>query len=145
MTVSPLEGVLVVADTTPLNYLILIGEIKVLPQLYQLVLIPERVHAELLRPKTPALVREWALSLPMWCEVRAVWSTADFALNQLDPGERDAIQLALETGVNTLLMDDSDGRREASHRHMRVTGTVAVLEKAAQRGLTEFPCSVAAA
>jgi predicted nucleic acid-binding protein len=89
-------------------------------------------------PLERLLVREWALNPPGWCEVRAVCSAAESALNELDPGERDAIQLALETGINTLLIDDSKGRREALHRHLRVTGTIAVLEKAAQRGLTDF-------
>jgi predicted nucleic acid-binding protein len=78
------------------------------------------------------------LSLPAWCEVRSLISTPDAQLAELDPGERDAIQLALDTRVNTLLMDESEGRREALRRHLLVTGTLAVLEKAAQRGLIDF-------
>jgi predicted nucleic acid-binding protein len=39
-------------------------------------------------------------------------------------------------------MDDNEGRREARRRHLYVTGTVAVLEKAAQRGLIEFRASL---
>jgi predicted nucleic acid-binding protein len=35
-------------------------------------------------------------------------------------------------------MDEMSGRREALRRHLRVTGTVAVLEKAANRGLIDF-------
>jgi predicted nucleic acid-binding protein len=101
-------------------------------------LIPQEVHRELQRSKTPDRVRAWALSLPVWCEVRSLISTPDAHLAELDPGERDAIQLALETGVDTLLMDESEGRREALRRHLLVTGTVAVLEKAAQRGLIDF-------
>lgn len=65
-------------------------------------------------------------------------STADASLSELDAGERDAILLALETGVDTLLIDESEGRREAMRRNLRVTGTVAVLEKAAQRGWIDF-------
>jgi predicted nucleic acid-binding protein len=129
---------IVVADTTPLNYLILIGEIELLPALYESVLIPLEVHRELQKPKTPPLVRAWAANLPAWCEVRAVTSAPDAALNELDAGERDAIQLALEAGVDTLLMDEIEGRREALRRHLHVTGTVAVLEKAAQRGWIDF-------
>jgi predicted nucleic acid-binding protein len=129
---------IVVADTTPLNYLILIGEIELLSAFYERVLIPLEVHRELHRPKTPPQVRAWAASLPAWCEVRDVTSAPDAALNELDAGERDAIQLALEAGVDTLLMDESEGRREAIRRHLHVTGTVAVLEKAAQRGWIDF-------
>jgi predicted nucleic acid-binding protein len=129
---------IVVADTTPLNYLILISEIELLPALYESVLIPAEVHRELKQPKTPPQVRAWAANLPVWCEVRAVISVPDAALNELDAGERDAIQLALEAGVDTLLMDESEGRREAIRLHLRVAGTVAVLEKAAQRGWIDF-------
>lgn len=48
---------IVVADTTPLNYLVLIGQIELLPALYKSTLIPLEVHAELLRAKAPTEVR----------------------------------------------------------------------------------------
>ncbi len=89
---------IVVADTSPLNYLVLIGEIQLLPTLYERVLIPEEVHRELQRLQTPPSVQAWAAKLPSWCEVRVVTSTADPALSELDPGERDAIQLAWTLG-----------------------------------------------
>ena len=38
---------IVIADTSPINYLILIGEIDVLPALYGQVLIPPSVREEL--------------------------------------------------------------------------------------------------
>ncbi len=129
---------IVIADTTPLNYLVLIGEIELLPALYESVLIPLEVHRELQKPKTPPMVCAWASSLPAWCEVRTATASPDAALSELDAGERDAILLALETGVDTLLMDESEGRREAMRRHLHVTGTIAILEKAAQRGLIDF-------
>ena len=129
---------IVVADTSPLNYLVLIAEIQLLPALYDGVLIPEEVHRELQRLQTPSNVRSWATNLPAWCEVRVVSATTDPVLNELDPGERDAIQLALDAGIEAVLMDEMSGRREALRRHLRVTGTVAVLEKAAQRGLIDF-------
>jgi predicted nucleic acid-binding protein len=44
----------------------------------------------------------------------------------------------LEAGVDILLMDETEGRREALRRHLQVAGTVAVLEKAAHRGLIDF-------
>jgi predicted nucleic acid-binding protein len=37
---------IVVSDTSPLNYLVLIDAIHVLPLLYQTVLIPEAVYAQ---------------------------------------------------------------------------------------------------
>jgi predicted nucleic acid-binding protein len=45
---------LVVADTSPLVYLVLIDHIDVLPQLFETVLVPEAVHAELRNAAAPA-------------------------------------------------------------------------------------------
>jgi predicted nucleic acid-binding protein len=55
---------IVVADPSPLNYLVLIAEIQLLPALYERVLIPEEVHRELQRLRTLPSVRAWATNLP---------------------------------------------------------------------------------
>ena len=49
---------MVVADTSPLNYLILIHQINLLPDLYGRVLIPESVLKELSAIETPQLGNE---------------------------------------------------------------------------------------
>ncbi|HEV2987453.1 MAG TPA: hypothetical protein VG759_03355 [Candidatus Angelobacter sp.] len=46
---------IIVADTSPINYLVLIKEIEVLPRLYGKIIIPEAVREELLRPEAPRL------------------------------------------------------------------------------------------
>jgi predicted nucleic acid-binding protein len=48
---------IVVADATPLNYLVLIGQIELLSALYRTVLIPQEVHREIQQPGTPPTVR----------------------------------------------------------------------------------------
>jgi predicted nucleic acid-binding protein len=50
--------VIVVADTSPLNYLILIDQADLLPSLFGEVLLPHAVHRELQHPKTPERVRQ---------------------------------------------------------------------------------------
>lgn len=62
----------VVADTSPLNYLVLIGQIGVLHRLYGSVLVPPEVLAELADSGAPAEVLEWIQARPEWLEVRAV-------------------------------------------------------------------------
>jgi predicted nucleic acid-binding protein len=49
---------IVVADTSPINYLVLIKEIEVLPKLYGKIVIPEAVREELLPNRRPWL-RLW--------------------------------------------------------------------------------------
>jgi len=56
----------IVADTTPLNYLILIEAAEILPQLYGNVLIPPAVEQELTHPAAPDLVRAWMAHGPAW-------------------------------------------------------------------------------
>lgn len=60
---------IVVSDTTPLNYLVLIGQADLLSQLYQRVIIPPVVYAELQRANTPMPVKQWIINHPGWLEV----------------------------------------------------------------------------
>lgn len=61
---------IVVSDTGPLNYLILIGHIEIQPQLFSHVVIPPAVMEELTRESTPARVRQIMSNLPSWLELR---------------------------------------------------------------------------
>jgi predicted nucleic acid-binding protein len=79
----------VIADTSPVNYLLLIGEIAILPRLYGQVLIPPEVLAELSDADAPPQVLQWVRLRPTWLQMRQVRTVDDDpALRQLDPGER---------------------------------------------------------
>ncbi len=84
---------IVVADTSPINYLVLIQEIDILPEMYGRVLVPWVVREELRRQAAPEMVRAWIANAPAWLEVRVPTNTADDSLAKLDAGERDAIIL----------------------------------------------------
>ena len=130
---------IVIADTTPLNYLVLIDQPHLLPQLYGRVLIPQAVYDELQQERTPAPVRAWVANRPAWLEVRQASVPLDSELEELDRGEREAIALALELQADLLILDDRDARVEASRRNLVVIGTLRVLEDAAQLGLVDLP------
>ena len=66
--------------------------------------------------------------------LRALSRVANPALMGLDIGEREAIQLALELDITTVLMDDADGRQQAERLHLEVRGTLGILERAANFG-----------
>jgi predicted nucleic acid-binding protein len=125
---------LIVADTTPLNYLVLIEAVEVLPRLYGRVLIPPAVMAELSDPLAPAQVRAWVTQSRSWLHVVPLRAPADASLMHLDPGERDAIALATEQQASLLLMDERDGAAAARARNLEIVGTLAVLDIAAARG-----------
>jgi len=97
--------VIVVSDTSPLNYLITIEEVGILAALYERVLIPEMVFRELQHPRAPSPVREWIAQVPAWLEVHSVHISASKDSVALDPGERDAISLALAFGIGTILIN----------------------------------------
>lgn len=50
----------VVADSSPLNYLTLIESVDVLRQLYGTVVVPQQVVVELIDPAAPPVMRGWA-------------------------------------------------------------------------------------
>jgi predicted nucleic acid-binding protein len=128
---------IVVADTGPINYLILSGYIALLPELYGALLIPSAVHRELLDSRAPLKVREWSITLPAWAIVRKPDDSSRFA--DLGLGEREAIALALETHADFVLIDETIGRKIAVKNNLAVKGTLGVLEEAANRGLLSLP------
>lgn len=129
---------IVVLNTTPLNYLLQIGQAEVLPQLYDRVLVPEAVQRELMDPRAPARVRNWAAVPPGWLEVCSVTVLLDLGLAALRPGEREAIALAEERKADLLLIDERAARGEAGRRGLTVTGNLGVLDTAAERGLLDL-------
>jgi len=131
---------LAVADTSPLHYLILIQQERLLPVLYERVVIPPAVHRELLRSETPEVVRQWLAQPPGWLTIQPPQhGLAAAAYPKLGAGEREAIPLAQELPDAILLIDDHDGRVEATRRALDLIGTVGVLEAAAIRGLIDLP------
>ena len=133
----------VVADTTPINYLILLGHVDLLPALFEQVVIPQAVATELQHPRAPAVVREWIEALPTWCAIRQAESQPDAGLMQLGAGDREAILLAQELPADTFLTDDLEGREEAIRRGIAVMGTLGILERAALRELIDLPAVLA--
>src|SRR5712675_1408653 len=93
-----------VSDTSPLNYLTLIGSVDILPVLFERIVIPPAVVGELQHQNTPAVVRTWVATAPVWLDVRAP-TDIDPALT-LGAGEVEAIALAIELGAVPLLVDD---------------------------------------
>lgn len=129
---------IVVSDTSPINYLLLVGKIFVLPELLGNVVVPSAVFRELQSVKTPSVVREFIQNRPEWLEVREASVLFDTDLDELDTGEREAIVLAEELKANVLLMDEQRGRQVALKRNLRVVGTLGILERAAEKGLLDF-------
>ena len=135
---------IVVADTSPLNYLILIGEVDTLPALFGKVLIPEAVAVELQHSRAALKVRRWMEAPPDWMEIHTVqpYSATPSQLFELDPGEREAIELALQLGIDLVLIDERSGRQRARELQLKVRGTVGILEQSARLGKTDLQAAL---
>ena len=133
---------IVVGDTGPLNYLLLIGQVDILHSLFSRVVIPRAVAAELASARAPELVRRWVENPPAWLNIHPD-PVEDGTLRTLDYGERSAIALALLINAPQILMDDMDGRIEAERRNLKVTGTLGILVEAHRRGLLDFDSALA--
>jgi predicted nucleic acid-binding protein len=129
---------LVIADTGPVNYLILIGHVDFLPALFERILVPGIVRDELKHRKAPPAVRNWINEPPSWVEIHETPHVVDSTLDVLDLGEEDAIALAVELHADLILMDDRDGVLLARSKGFRVTGTLGILSIAAERGLVDL-------
>jgi predicted nucleic acid-binding protein len=123
---------LIVADTSPLNYLVLIEAVHILPALYGRIIVPPQVDEALRHADSPAMVRAWILAKPDWLETRAPQSI-DVSLPR-DSGEAAAIALAQELKADRLLIDERDGRRIAANLEIPLAGTLAVLVDGARAG-----------
>ena len=106
---------IVVADTSPLNYLVLLGHIDILAKIYAEVLVLQTVLDELQDSDAPAEVRAWACGSPRWLQISTLIFRLDPLLDRLDRGELDAILLAESLKAERPMIDDLEGRRAAAN------------------------------
>ena len=133
---------IVVSDTTPINYLIQIEQLDLIRSLFGTAFIPSAVHAELLHPGAPVQVRTWAAAIPVWVTVAEASPINDRELFTLDRGERQAIALAELLPADFLLTDDYRARIVARGRGLATLTTLLILDAAADRGWLSFKDSV---
>jgi predicted nucleic acid-binding protein len=133
---------IVVADTSPINYLILLDQIAILEVLYGRILIPHAVHEEMLSLKAPSSVRAWSKNPPHWLEVLSPSTTLNPPVARLDRGETEAIALAEELNAEWLLIDEAAGRDEATKRGLQTIGTLGILREAHRAGLLDLRSAI---
>lgn len=134
---------IVVADSGPLHYLLLLEHIELLERFYGEVIVPDAVATELAASSAPSGVRDWITQPPPWLRIVAVEPRdIDDVVDDLDLGERAAIALAARMKANLLLIDEAAGRAAAKRRNLRVTGTLGVLRAGAEQGLVDVPSLV---
>ncbi len=115
----------VVSNSTCLIALERIGQLNLLPALFEPIWVPPKVQ------------EEFAVPLD-WLMVEAPSNTALVAVLKalVDEGEAEAIALAREKGA-LLILDDRKARQWARRLGVRLVGTAGILVKAKRQGIVK--------
>ena len=109
-----------------------------LAKLYQCVLIPHEVMAEISAggPATPeATALQAAVDIVRLLDPAESISLA--LLHELDRGEASVIHTAHEQSISTVAIDEKAGRRVARLHGLNVTGSLGILIKAKREGIID--------
>ncbi len=127
---------IVISDTTCLSALVRIGELDLLKRLFHEVIIPVKVHEELLALSSFG-VDVSIFSTLDWIKIQQPEASPllNELLTVLDTGESYAIALAIELNADWLIVDDLDARHIAAQLNINITGTGGVFIQAKDRGV----------
>ncbi len=126
---------IVVADTSVILNLALVGQEELLAVLFHEVFVPPAVQSEFLR-LAASRGRFAGLRLPAWVRVRepSVIPEALALHGELHPGETDALALALEIHADGVLIDEAAGRAVALELGLTPIGLLGILVRAKRHG-----------
>jgi len=124
-----------ISNTTYLIAFAKIGHLSLLQKMVGTIVIPTAVANEIaVYPQGQLGFID--LNQEKWINVQPVASEQqlDLLLLTLDPGEAEAIALALEQQAELLLIDELTGRKVAQSLNLNVSGSIGILIRAKQLG-----------
>lgn len=126
---------IIVSDTSPIINLAVVGQLNLLQQLYGEVIIPAAVYEEIvvIGAGLPGSREVQACGWIKPIKARNETAVASLKL-ELDPGEAEAIALAIELKADLLLLDERKGRTIAARLGVRSIGILGTLIEAKQNG-----------
>jgi len=123
--------VIVVSDSSPLIALSSVGRLDLMQLIFETIIIPVSVRDEIMG--TAAKI---SVELPSFIRVEPVAAELPvrFLKLNLHAGESEAIALALERGIQGIILDDKQARETADELGLKVIGTLGVLILAKRKG-----------
>ncbi|MDY6781493.1 MAG: DUF3368 domain-containing protein [Cyanobacteriota bacterium] len=129
---------IVVSNTSPIFYLSTIGQLDLLRQLYNEILIPTAVFDEIINVGNTDASAEIIPTID-WIQIREATDRVRVSqlIVKLDLGEAEAIALAVECNAARFLIDERLGRAAAVRLGLEVTGVLGVLVAAKRNNLIQ--------
>jgi predicted nucleic acid-binding protein len=131
----------VISNATPLIYLAKADRLHILFSLFEEILIPGAVYEEVVsKGKRSGQIDAFLVEKSIQegrISVRPIQRAHPVPL-LLHPGEVEAISLALESGIETLLMDDARGRAAAEMAGLKPRGTLWLILRAVRTNQLSF-------
>jgi len=117
--------VVVISDSSPLISLLSVEKLDILGKLFETVMIPEVVYNEVFNKKVSNL----DLKKTKFLQIEKVTDRKMVKLlkMQLGYGESEVIALALEKGIDRVIIDDKQARKVADKLGLKVIGTLGIL------------------
>lgn len=122
----------IISDSSPIIALASIDKLILLEKLYRTITIPEAILYEVFSVRNHAIQKK-----PAFIKVEEVKDKNLVRLLriQYDFGESEVIALAVEKGIDRVIIDDKQARKTASQLGLKVIGTLGILIKAKEKQL----------
>lgn len=117
----------VICNATPLINFAAINRLDILKKLFGNLIIPKAVYRETTQASFPSSQLIPNAIAEEWLQVEVIKEITDNISNLLDPGEREAIALALLNGETRILLDEQEAREIAKNFELQVIGTLGIL------------------
>ena len=127
---------LIVSDTSPIINLAAINHLYLLPDLFGQIIIPQMVYQEIVIDGAGEPGSD-DIQTAQWVKIQNCTNQdlINTLSHELDPGEAEAIALAIELNADYLLIDEKDGRQKALDYHLKPLGVLGILLRAKEARL----------
>jgi predicted nucleic acid-binding protein len=124
---------IIVSDSSPLVCFAILGMLDVLNDIIEKIMVPTAVYEEISVPKKP-----YSEEIKLFLKNRVIPVKNKVAVKlldkEVDPGEAEAIVLAIEKNIGDILIDDPKGRKAARTHGLSPVGTIGILLQAKKTG-----------
>lgn len=125
----------IVSNTTPIISLSSIGQLNLLQDIFQEILIPESVYCEIKAKKSYGYDEADAAFISVVPVKGKIYS--ELLMNQLDLGEAETIILAKEVDADYVLIDENIGYKIARNSGLEVIRTLTILLVAKEKKIIQ--------